>query len=216
MGKIGLTPEQEFVFEKIAKDKYLSKRFYLTSGTALSAFYLHHRLSEDLDFFSETQFSNNYIIKFMGSISSNLKAKSKFTQIEETRIFELKTKDKILKIDFNYYPFKRIKQGKKLKGVEIDSLFDIATNKLLLLNQRTDIKDFVDSYFLLKKYTVWDLMTGVQKKFKMELDPILVAADMLKIENLEYLPKMLKPLKIENLKDYFRKQAKKIGGKITT
>ena len=28
--------------------------FYLTGGTALSAFYLHHRLSEDLDFFTES------------------------------------------------------------------------------------------------------------------------------------------------------------------
>lgn len=214
MGKITLTPEQEFVFEKIAEDEYLKRQFYLTGGTALSNFYLHHRLSEDLDFFSETQFSDPSIIKFMRGISSALTAKSKFTQQEETRIFELRIKNTILKIDFNYYPFERIKKGKIFKGVEIDSLFDIAVNKLLLLNQRTDIKDFVDLYFLLKNYTVWGLMAGVQKKFAMGLDPILVAADMLKIEDLEYLPKMLKPLKIENLRDYFRQQAKKIGGKI--
>lgn len=29
-----------------------TQEFYLTGGTALSAFYLQHRLSEDLDFFT--------------------------------------------------------------------------------------------------------------------------------------------------------------------
>jgi len=29
--------------------------FYLTGGTALSAFYLHHRKSRDLDFFSDVE-----------------------------------------------------------------------------------------------------------------------------------------------------------------
>jgi predicted nucleotidyltransferase component of viral defense system len=41
------------------RDSPLCRRFYLTGGTALAAFYLHHRLSEDLDFFSENVFSPN-------------------------------------------------------------------------------------------------------------------------------------------------------------
>jgi len=42
--------QQQFL-EFASKQDYISKNFYLTGGTALAAFYLHHRMSEDLDFF---------------------------------------------------------------------------------------------------------------------------------------------------------------------
>lgn len=35
--------------------------FYLTGGTALSAYYLNHRISDDLDFFSEQEFSTTSV-----------------------------------------------------------------------------------------------------------------------------------------------------------
>jgi len=34
----------------------LREKFYWTGGTLLSAVYLHHRRSEDLDFFSDSPF----------------------------------------------------------------------------------------------------------------------------------------------------------------
>lgn len=47
-----LTENQIAFLEQIKKSEFLAKNFYLTGGTALAAFYLHHRYSEDLDFFS--------------------------------------------------------------------------------------------------------------------------------------------------------------------
>jgi hypothetical protein len=38
--------------------------FYLTGGTALAEFYLQHRLSEDLDFFSEQEVESQAIAVF--------------------------------------------------------------------------------------------------------------------------------------------------------
>jgi hypothetical protein len=52
-----LTDEQRKFLTLFNEEKSLYKKFYLTGGTALSEFYLHHRLSEDLDFFSEEEFS---------------------------------------------------------------------------------------------------------------------------------------------------------------
>ena len=46
-----LTPFQKQALKAIGESP-LVDNFYLTGGTALSAFYLQHRLSEDLDFFS--------------------------------------------------------------------------------------------------------------------------------------------------------------------
>ena len=52
-----LTTEQKQFLALISKESTLGKRIYFTGGTPLAAFYLHHRLSEDIDLFSETEFS---------------------------------------------------------------------------------------------------------------------------------------------------------------
>ncbi|MBI3956224.1 nucleotidyl transferase AbiEii/AbiGii toxin family protein [Candidatus Gottesmanbacteria bacterium] len=41
--------------EQAAKNDELTRWYYLTGGTALSEFYLHHRLSEDIDFFTRSE-----------------------------------------------------------------------------------------------------------------------------------------------------------------
>lgn len=43
---------QRDVLARMALDPTVADHFFLTGGTALSVFYLHHRSSEDLDFFS--------------------------------------------------------------------------------------------------------------------------------------------------------------------
>lgn len=54
MGKIKiLTKSQEIVLRAVAQSAYLKKEFYFTGGTALSAVYLGHRYSDDLDIFTQ-------------------------------------------------------------------------------------------------------------------------------------------------------------------
>lgn len=55
MGKTILTPRQLDFLECVQLEPSLIKRFYLTGGTALAEFYLKHRLSEDLDLFTQDQ-----------------------------------------------------------------------------------------------------------------------------------------------------------------
>lgn len=62
MGKIQLqTREQKIILDEVKQSDFLKSHFYFTGGTALSAAYLHHRYSDDLDFFSEKQFDNQTI-----------------------------------------------------------------------------------------------------------------------------------------------------------
>ena len=58
LGVLTFTPLQKFIFDEFSQNPKLNKQFYFTGGTALSAIYLHHRESEDLDFFSESDFDN--------------------------------------------------------------------------------------------------------------------------------------------------------------
>lgn len=215
MGKVILTPLQEKIFEAVAKDAVLSKNFYFTGGTALSAFHLYHRESEDMDFFSENNFNTNSAISIMGKVSANIKVPFRFTENERVRIFEFVKNDKLLiKVDFNYYPYKRLKEGIFYKDFAIDSLLDIATNNLLTVNQRTEVKDFVDLYFLFKHFTLWDLLYGLEKKFGMEMDLILIASDFMKVEDFEFMPKMIKPLTLLELQNFFKQKAKELAEKV--
>lgn len=131
MGRIGFTELQNQIFTSVANSA-LAKQFYSTGDTALSVFYLKHRESEDLDFFSEEEFDNESVIDLMSQISQKLKLTYIFNQKYKSRIFELKNKEKILlKVDFNHYPYKRVEKGMEQAGMTIDSLRDIAGNKLL-------------------------------------------------------------------------------------
>ena len=207
-----LTPKQQIIFDEFKKSDFLKQNFYFTGGTALSAIYLRHRLSEDLDFFSIDKFDTLPILNLMTQWSKKHKFKITSQETEVVRIFLLKFSDKEkLKVDFGYYPYKRLEKSKKVDSVDTDSLLDIAVNKLQTIHQRAQVKDFVDLYFLLKKFTVWDLMEGVKVKFRMEIDPYTIAADCLKAKSFEELPIMLKPLTLDKLKKFYEDLAEKLG-----
>ena len=215
MGKISyLTQKQSLIFKEVANDEFFRSNFYFTGGTALNAFYLHHRGSEDLDFFSEQNFDSQIIIAKVNSWAKKYSFEIDLRQVENINVFilEFPSKEEV-KVDFVTHPYKRIEKGKFVNNFTIDSLADIATNKLLTINQRTEVKDFVDLYFLLKTYTIWDLMEGLRIKFRIKTEPFLIASDFTKVEEFDLLPKMLVPLELSELKKFFRKKAKEIGRK---
>lgn len=209
---IELTPKQKIIFNEIKNSPFIRENFYFTGGTALSSVYLHHRLSEDLDFFSREKFDTLTILNLITDWSQkhNFKITSQETEVVRIFILEFSDKDK-LKVDFGFYPYKRLKKGKIVGGIEVDSLFDIAVNKLQTIHQRSEMKDFVDLFFLLKEFTIWDLLEATKIKFRMELYPYTIAADCLKIERFENLPAMLVPLTLRELQDFYREKAKQLG-----
>ena len=216
MGKIPLfNKEQQLIFNQIKTEEKLRKQFYFTGGTVLSSFYLQHRYSEDLDFFSENKFDEKEILSIVSSWAKKYQFTFKSQLTEVVYIFALTFKNKeTLKLDFGYYPHKRVEKGKIVDGIEIDSLFDIAINKLATVNQRSSVKDFVDLYYLLDKFTVWDLIQGVKVKFRIEIDYWILASDLIfVVEKFDYLPRMIKPLTLEELKIFYRQKARELGMK---
>lgn len=213
----GFTPIQKTIFEAFSKTD-LAKDFYFTGGTCLSVFHFQHRESEDLDFFSESDFDADLTGKFMEEMALKLNAKLRSTFHERVKIFEFvdSRNQLIIKVDFGFYPHPRLKKGVVINGVEIDSLEDIGANKIHTILQRTQVKDFVDLYFLLEKYTVWDLLHFAQQKFRVEIDLVWLATSLLKVDSFEYLPKMLIPLELSRLQDFYKKLAKKLGKTIIT
>lgn len=215
MGQITIiTHEQKLLLDKFREEKPLSSKFYFSGGTALSLYYLQHRRSVDLDFFSKDKFDPQNIIDTINTWGEELNFKADYLVIEKTQIFNLTFPNKqTVKVDFALYPYKQIAKVKVIDGLKVDSLVDIAVNKLLSIEQRTEIKDFVDLFFLLKDFSIWDLLDGVKVKFKVKIDPFVLGSDLLKVESFDYLPEMIKPLSPEELKLFFQEKAKQITGR---
>jgi len=102
-----------------------------------------------------------------------------------------------------------------LQNVKLYYSLSSSTKKLLHLFLYQKPKDYVDLYFILKeKSSIWDLLKIVKTKFKLDLDLISLGEDFLNSKELKFLPKMIKPLTLDELKSFFRLQAKKLGTKV--
>jgi len=207
-----LTKPQRIVLDQISKSQYIIDNFYFTGGTVLSEFYLHHRFSDDLDFFTEKQYLQQEIMNLISTICAQYKWEYTAEIIESLYIFYIHIDNKnILKVDFSHYPHQRIEKGILYNQLQVDSLMDIAINKLTTIQQRSQIKDFVDCYYLFEKFSIWDLIEGATIKFGLKIDPWVLSADLLNIDSFELMPKMIKPLTLEKLQHYFHSLAKKMG-----
>ncbi|MEW6214634.1 MAG: nucleotidyl transferase AbiEii/AbiGii toxin family protein [Nitrospirota bacterium] len=156
-----LTEKQKILLEKFAEWPQASQ-FYMTGGTALSAFYLQHRLSEDVDFFTEENVEIEAVLSFLQSIPDirDLRLERKF----DRKIFLIHYGDgEDFRVEFTKYPFKRIDQFTIVEGINIDSMRDILANKLFALADRRDIKDFVDIYFILKENPAFSIDNAINK-----------------------------------------------------
>lgn len=208
--------EQKEALQKISQIDIICKNFFLTGGTALSVFYLHHRTSEDLDFFSYYFKELNLIDETLRRVFSNdislLQSSSTF--------FSYLFND--VKIDFVYEPLtshgKRNSIQLDLGGtIFIDLLDEIASNKLCTIVSRFEVKDLIDFYFITKNIrknskdeSFINCYRSAMKKEALFDDPAMAAYQ---VENLlgyalakkeQILPPMRRPINWDLLEDNFR------------
>ena len=211
MEKTLLTNDQIAVLDEFKKNKTLSRIFYLTGGTVLAEFYLWHRYSDDLDFFTAEEFPDIKVEKFIETLKIKLDAKFvSYKKLYDRRIFIFQFENKPeLKIEFSLYPFKQIKQPQNFEGILIDSLEDIATNKLMTIIDRNEPKDFFDLYFLLKdNFQLADLAENVNKKFGFKIDLLTLGGELAKVGSLNFsIIRAIISASDEEIKRFFEKQA---------
>lgn len=189
--------------------------FYLSGGTALAGFYLHHRISDDLDFFSFKDIDSIFIHKVAEDLKTVVGSEDmRFSRLYDRYQFFYMVGDEEYKIEFARYPFKQLKEVGIFDTLKVDSEFDIAVNKLLTIVDRFDPKDFVDLYFLLPKYNLEQLMAGVENKFGTKLSPLTVGSSFSRAKDIAALPKMVRNLSVDEVKSFFSAEAQKLSPKV--
>lgn len=168
-----LTKSQKLILS-VLKESGLSREFYWTGGTLLSHYYLHHRLSFDLDFFTDKPFSYDLLIPFLTSLKSQLMTDT-LTSVKVHERWEfIIEKPEQLRFEFAYYNHdkKRLYPLTTYMNISIDSLPDIAANKIIALFDRNEPKDLFDIYTLLsqKKFTPQQLLDMAERKFGIKLN----------------------------------------------
>lgn len=220
MGQTILTPHQSQFLALVGQEPDLVRNYYFTGGTALTEHYLQHRLSDDIDLFTEKSEVDQLSIEaFLKKISAKLHvneiSKSQFLGLFNYYLhFE---DDSTLKIDFNYYPFSRIEPRKRDKSIQVDSMYDIATNKIQTIFTKPRSRDFIDLYFIFQKqkYDLKKLLIATKTKFDWPIDPLGLASQFLRAgEFSDEPPVMLIPYDKLEMTAFYRDLAQKLKDNI--
>ena len=209
-----LTENQELLIKYLPDE--IQTNFYLSGGTALSAFYLGHRLSEDLDFFTDAE-EKMAPIEFLTGIIKSLPSVDHlhFERLFDRRIFVATFKDsQILKVEFTSYPFKSIEDRLTIGKLRVDSLLNIMTCKIFAMADRFDPKDFVDLYFVLrsKDLKLENLIKMTGERFDIKGLDFVIPERLLLVKRItsEDLPVMVERIDLEEMKKHFLEQASRL------
>ena len=140
-----------------------SQDFFLTGGSALGVFYYDHRLSYDLDLFTVKDVDWHFLEKLFISVAEEINAEYKsITKASFFHRYELKReKDKEI-IDFVIEKVPQIdKEKKTFEMIKVDTQLEIGINKICTLLSRTELKDIIDLYFLVKNG--FDIKENIEK-----------------------------------------------------
>jgi predicted nucleotidyltransferase component of viral defense system len=134
--------------------------FALGGGTNI-ALRKGHRFSIDLDFFTSKPFNTSDIYK---TITGKFKEVELLFEQNKTMMFLING----VKVDFILYPFEWLKRFDEIETYRLISLEDIIPMKLQALSNRFSKKDFWDVEFLLREFSLEQML----EIFKIKFPPI--------------------------------------------
>ncbi len=186
----------------------IGRKFFLTGGTALAAYYLQHRYSEDIDLFTLDNSALEQIQPELDAMAFMLGATSKtavttpnFRQTFFTRGNESLKIDLVRDIDI------QIGTHRNFGSVIVDSFENIGANKITAIFGRTAVKDFVDLYFILQTGVQFDDLLSMAKQKDAGLTEFYLAGMIRQARELNRLPRMIKPLDLEAMKQFYLARA---------
>lgn len=150
-----VSPECLELLKNIVSNDFFSN-FILVGGTSL-ALQIGHRNSIDLDFFGKVEIDENLFVEELQS----------FGRVEVLKVSKniLITTINGIKTDFVNYNYPWIDKKIVIDNIPLASTKDIAAMKLNAIAGRGSKKDFIDLYFLLKKYSLTEMIDFYREKY---------------------------------------------------
>lgn len=144
------------LLKQLQNKEYL-KGFYLAGGTAL-ALQIGHRTSVDIDLFSDFSFNTAYVLE---NLTNDFGFNLFFSSINT-----LRGSIKDVQVDIMAHRYPLIFTPVLLDNISLLSTEDIIAMKLNAITTNGQrVKDFIDIYFLLKKYTLAEMIGFYKRKY---------------------------------------------------
>jgi len=151
--------------------------FNLAGGTAL-ALQIGHRKSIDIDLFTTEIFDENSIIETFTS------------KFKEIKILSL-SKNSVtcvingIKVDVIRHNYPYLENSLKEENIRMFSLADIAAMKLnAIAGNGSRVKDFIDLYFLLDKFSLKQMLEFYSKKYS-QMEPFFVIKSIVYFDDID-------------------------------
>lgn len=176
--------------------------FYLAGGTGL-ALILGHRDSIDFDFFKQGDFDTVvFLIKLENIFSEH---KLTITQNEKNTISCVV--DDTIQLSFFGFKYKTLKPFIETEYFNIVSVEDIACMKFSAILSRSLEKDYIDLYFILKKFDLKKLIDISLEKYE-TIDETLILKSLIYFDDIINEPIIFKEnheVSFEIVKDFLKR-----------
>lgn len=196
-----LTPLQRQVLDTVFAEGTFARHFYLTGGTALAAFYLYHRYSDDLDFFT-----NESPLDMIWPMVQAMQPRLGFAVESRAPHFIRLRFAEGLRVDLVQDMPARFGTPRRHGSWRIDALENITVNKITAIQGRLDVKDYVDLYLLFKdkpKETIFAWLEKAKQK-DASVDPFLWSRIIGDVETFRVLPRMIVPVSLDELVKFYQ------------
>ena len=171
---------------------------FLVGGTSL-ALQLGHRISVDLDLFGEISASRDEIITELNKLGL-------VKTLSFTKNINIFTIDDI-KVDIVNYKYPWLNSCIIVDDIKLAQISDITAMKISAITGRGAMKDFIDLYYLLKQYSLSQILDLYEQKYSdasifMALKSLTYFDD----ADTEIMPKMFEEISWETIKSEITKQ----------
>jgi Nucleotidyl transferase AbiEii toxin, Type IV TA system len=150
-------PQTLDLLKKLMECPFLAN-YRLVGGTSLSL-QIGHRISIDLDLFGVRDYGEEELLEYLRSLGNiEIQYVSRESKINSFTIDGIK----VDLVDYNY-PW--IDDQIIEDGIRHATTKDIAAMKVSAIGSRSTRKDFVDMFFLLKEFTLYEIMSFFSDKY---------------------------------------------------
>jgi hypothetical protein len=180
--------------------------FYLSGGTALAAYYLRHRYSDDLDFFT----------RHPDNLRTATSLVERAAQAAELTVERVAHRGELIQFSFSGdrhpdHPLVKVEcvtdtppppyfaEPRRFDGVAVDHLLCIAVNKTAI-HTRFEAKDYIDLYLIVRSgaYPLEELIPLAKEKI-IGLDDLTIAARFDRIEEIVDLARFMRSYMLVDL-----------------